>query len=149
MGLKFIIKCSAEVMVLVAIEPLWDWNIFFILALFTFTSALQSNHYGIEIGKIGPIVVGYFPVAIEPLWDWNLRSSFRTRKFYFWLQSNHYGIEIVPLVPLALVPSRWLQSNHYGIEIERLEELYEGGAVLQSNHYGIEIAERHKCRAWM
>ena len=93
MGLKPLKEGAISLEAYVAIEPLWDWNLWielptrvdirsqsnhygietrgnFGLGRFSWTTS-QSNHYGIETEFFFNDVNFRFNVAIEPLWDWN------------------------------------------------------------------------------
>jgi len=120
----------------VAIEPLWDWNLIFILLLITFML-----------------------VAIEPLWDWNDDTTFNTDCQGWRRNRTIMGLKLVRIAQKFTERDR-RNRTIMGLKLgeggrSRLRSLRRNRTIMglkhyhtklpfhlrnvsQSNHYGIE-----------
>ena len=134
-GMSVITKPTSLV---VAIEPLWYWNLGFMLrrALLIRLVAIEPLWYWNRFSR--PYSSSNSKVAIEPLWYWNgIYASHQALKFHlvaieplwYWNQSPpqqrgshkkccNRTIMVLKLTGVgpAVLGSKPLQSNHYGIE---------------------------------
>ena len=145
--------------ILVAIEPLWYWNVVNVVVVPLKVIGLQSNHYGIET------FTNNIEVWIETRCNRTIMVLKRKTFAGWYLHTMRCNRTIMVLKPsrgcIEAIIGSGLQSNHYGIEtllssaacslaeiccnrtimvlkLFHLLEYWQELEQLQSNHYGIE-----------